>query len=203
MRVSEHIEHHARKAKRHIQSRPRLQLLMAVFLTLISLSVLYYGAERYSVAHQDLDSPLRCMKLSFSGNMQRCEAAILANYSARAIEDLGIICEQELFGNMTVPCQPYYDMLSERYYAAALLERGISVWEPTRNISGPRIHYRTLSAISELHVVCNQVLVNTNMEREMIKIEEQVNDVCVLIATTAEGSITSLPFNLSSAHVPR
>jgi hypothetical protein len=204
MRVSEHIEHHARKAKRHVQERPKLQLFITVLLTLIGLSLLFYGTERYSVAHQNLDAPLHCTKLSFPGNVERCEAIIFANYSARAVEERKEICDEPtLYGNMTELCIPYYELLSERLYGAALQENGVSIWEPTVHISKEYIHYRSLSAISQLHLVCNQALVNISFENEIIKIKEPVNGTCVLIATTAEGSVTSLPFNLSSTHISR
>jgi hypothetical protein len=197
MRISEHLEHHAKRARRHVQERPKLQLLISVFASIFILTLLYYGAERYMVAHQDLNDPLSCAKLAFSGNMQRCENAVLANYSARMPEDRAVICtRKESFSSVSIICAEYDETVSTSIYRDALNERGISVWEPTTNISN-HFRYRSLSAISTMQLVCDQAIVPTVIENNTINTAKPVNGSCVLIATTAEGSITSLPFNIS------
>lgn len=195
MRISEHIEHHARRARHHIRERPKVRLLLAIVLTLCLLTATYYGVENSSVRHQDADVPLVCDTLLFRNNVARCTEYLFANYSARDPLERATICEQRQdFPALATLCQEYVDVKSSMLYGAALEEYGVSVWETTEHITGETFRFKSLSAISDIKLVCDDALVDITFTNDTITMPENAQGTCKLIAVTSQGSVTSKTF---------
>lgn len=158
-------------------------------------------------AQTDAITPDGCDTMVFSKNTRRCETAILGKYSAIPPIERATICEPQSGRKeyLRPLCDAYDDALIKALRDDDLAAYGIAPWERDPIINDGTLRVRAASMPARINVVCDgKIVANDDAptpdddSRYTVQLQEVSAGDCKIIASIAEGSVTSRNFVMTT-----